>query len=335
MKRKLSILLLVAFCTIVSAQDKEAMSQYQNQLNELFQLVQSAPTDNERYNANELAVQTFSEALSLDGSFKWEWKLGKYVSVLTSPDKKLRVITWPVVTDEGEYECFGFMQVFDPKEETYVVSTLHDKSDEIINVEESLLTPDQWLGAVYQQLIQTEYEDRTYYTLLGWTGINNMIQRKVIEPVCFRGSNPRPIFGQALFRREKNLRRVVLDYSRNAMVNLNYSRQFTRDIERKRVKTGKGKNQRMMTVKEAHDTERNMIIFDEIGPQIPGMEGLFQYYVPTGVENAYIFVNGRWELHNNAQGRVPNDRLNQDFNTPHQKSAPSYQLRHKAATENE
>ena len=326
MKRILSILVLVVFCAVASAQDKELMSQYQQQLRELFANVMSAPTDNERYNANELAVQTFSDALNVPNSFKWEWDLGRYVSVLTSPDGKIRVITWPVVSDYGEYECFGFMQVYDEKVKDYVVYCLQDKSDELFNLEESLFTTDHWLGVVYQQLIQTKYEDRTFYTLLGWTGVNNLVQRKVIEPVCFRGSSSRPIFGQALFRRQTNNRRIVLDYSRNAMVNLNYSEQYTREVERKRVKSGKGKNARMMTIKENHDKIEPMIIFDEIGPQIPGMEGLFQYYVPTGVEKAYIFVNGRWELNDNAQGRVPNERLNQDFNAPKPKTAPAYQF---------
>ena len=69
-----------------------------------------------------------------------------------------------------------------------------------------------------------------------------------------------------------------------------------------------------------------MIIFDEVAPQIVGMEGLYQYYVPSGVELAYMFVNGRWELREGAQGRQTDKRLNQDFDKPMEKKAPAYLL---------
>lgn len=326
MKIKITLLLFVILGFAAQAQDKALMANYQQQLIKHFELVRSAPTDNQRYNANELAVQLFSQALQTEGSFKFQWNLGDYVSVLTSTDKKLRIITWPVVSDQGEYECFGFVQVYDEKEGDYVVYPLTDVSEEAINIEESLFSPDRWLGAVYQQLVTTTHEGKTYYTLLGWTGRNHLIQRKVIEPICFRGTSSKPQFGQALFRKEKTLRRIVLDYSSNAMVNLNYSEQFTRTVTSKRVKTGSGKKTRTISVQETNDEKGPMIIFDQIEPQIPGMEGLFQYYVPSGVEMAYVWINGRWELRDNAQGRVQNERLNQDFNNPHLKSEPAYKL---------
>lgn len=310
-----------------AAQDKALMANYQSQLVKYFEKVSSAPTDNERYNANELATQLMMQALETDGSFKYQWNLGEYVSVLTSSDKKMRIITWPVVSDQGEYECFGFIQVYDEKEGGYTVYQLTDVSDEAINIEESLFSPDRWLGAVYQQIVTTQHEGRTYYTLLGWTGRTPLVQRKVIEPVCFKGTSSKPQFGQALFRREKNLRRIVLDYSSQAMVNLNYSEQYTRTVTSKRVKSGSGKKSKTVSVQETNDQKGPMIIFDEIEPKLPGMDGLFQYYVPSGVEMAYVWTNGRWELRDNAQGRVQNDRLNQSFDEPHQKSEPSYKLK--------
>lgn len=325
MKQILFIFLSILLVSSSWAQNKAEMSNYQQQLLQLFEKVQHAPTDNERYNANEQAVLTLADALDVDESIRWNWNLGTFVSVLTSPDKKFRVFTWPVVNDQGEYECFGFVQAYDEKEDTYITYALNDKSEEIINVEESVLDPTNWYGAVYQQLIQTTHEGRNYYTLLGWSGTSPLIQRKVIEPILFKNGSSKPQFGQAVFRREKNLRRVVLQYSSKAMVNLNYSDQFTRTISVKRVKTGSGKSSRTSVVKENNDTKSAMIIFDEVAPQIVGMEGLFQYYMPTGVEMAYIFVNGRWELHDNAQGRVPNNKLNKEFE-PLEKTAPAYQV---------
>ena len=158
------------------------------------------------------------------------------MSVLTSRDRQFRVITWPVVRDNGEYECFGFMQSYNNKTEEYDVYILNDKSDDIISSNEVVLEPENWLGCVYQQIIEPKHEGKTYYTLLGWTGVNSLVQRKVIEPIVFRSNSSKPQFGQALFRREKNLRRVVLEYSRNAMVNVRFDEQIVRTYENKKIK---------------------------------------------------------------------------------------------------
>ena len=190
------------------------------------------------------------------------------------------------------------------------------------NREESLLSPSNWLGAVYQDLIQTSQGDKTYYTLLGWNGVDNLTERKIIEPVVLRGGVPQ--FGAPLFRRERNLRRVVLEYRNDAMVNLSYEEQFVEEVERDRVKV-KGTN-RYRTVEKRKQHKEKMIIFDEVEPQIQGMEGLFQYYVPSGLELAYAFVDGKWELRNGAQGRLKDKKLNKAFEPLPQK-APAYGAR--------
>ena len=336
------------------AQDKALMADYQAQLQALFEQVYTAPTDNERYHANEAALQLLEEALGQEESFKWQWNFGSRVSVLTATDGKFRIFTWPVVNDEGEYECFGFVQSLDEKKDEYDVYPLYDKSQQIVNRQEDLLTCDNWFGSVYQELITTAHEGKTYYTLLGWCGVDALTQRKVIEPICFKSGRSQPQFGQNIFRKERNIRRVVLEYTTSAMVTLRYEEQFIRTVERIRAKrkgggrmrlfrprspyrgraaataarTSKAQNERVTSAPSTKTTDKKyqMIIFDQVAPQIVGMEGLYQYYVPSGVELAYVFVDGRWELREGAQGRVKNNRLNQDFDKPLEKKAPAYRL---------
>ncbi len=358
MRKIIVILALLAlWAPRVQAQDKALMADYQSQLQALFEQVYTAPTDNERYHANESALELLSEALGQEDSFKWQWDFGTRVSVLTAPDGKFRIFTWPVVNDEGEYECFGFVQSLDEKKEQYDVYPLYDKSQEIVNRQEDILTHDNWFGSVYQELITTTDNGKTYYTLLGWSGVDLLTQRKVIEPICFKSSRSQPQFGQNLFRKERNIRRVVLEYTNNAMVTLRYEEQFIRTVEHIRAKrkggrrsglaglfrprspyrgraaataarTSRAQKERVTSGPSVKTTDKKytMIIFDEVAPQILGMEGLYQYYVPSGVELAYMFVDGRWELHQGAQGRVEDKRLNQDFDKPLEKKAPAYQL---------
>lgn len=345
------------------AQDKSLMSNYQSELLQLFDEVYAAPTDNQRYLASESAVKLFNEALAVPNSIRWQWDFGNKVSVLTAPDKKFRIITWPVVNDVGEYECFGLVQALNERTDEYDIYVLNDRSQDIINRQEEVLAPDRWYGAVYQELITTNHEGRTYYTLLGWSGVDNLTQRKVIEPVCFKSGGSQPQFGQNLFRKEPNLRRVVLEYTKNAMVTLRYEEQYVRQVERVRAKRkarfslaslfsssrqrsrgrGRGRTSRPVSTAErtsaamqervrtaptqkVTDKKLKMIIFDEVTAQVEGMEGLYQYYIPSGVELAYVFVNGKWELRDNAQGRATDKRLNKDFDKPIEKEPPAYQM---------
>lgn len=317
--RTLTIVAAMLLCCAAQAQDKATMSRHQQQLASLLNRVASAPTDNERYLASEQAVQALAKALAEDESEKWKWQLPTVASVLTSPDGLLRIFSWAVVRDDGEFECFGAVQYYNDKEEEYQFSLLHDKSEEIMNREESTLTPDQWFGAVYQELIQTSYNGKTVYTLLGWNGVDNLTERKIIEPVMFRGGVPQ--FGAPVFRRERNQRRIVLEYTDKAMVNLSYEEQYVEEVERTRVKV-KGSN-RYRTEEKSKLHKEKMILFDEVEPQVPGMEGLFQYYVPSGVEMAYAFIDGKWELRDGAQGRLKDKKLNKPFE-PLDKQAPAY-----------
>ncbi len=330
-KRVIAIVVVMAFAMSLHAQNKERMQGYQSRLSALIERVATSPTDNERYLASEDAISVLSAALEEEDSEKWHWDLPNYASVLTSPDGRLRIFTWAVVRDNGEFECFGAVQFYNDKDEEYQYQLLNDKSEDIMNREESLLSADNWLGAVYQDIIQTQTGERTLYTLLGWNGVDNLTERKIIEPIIIRGGVPQ--FGAAVFRRERNLRRIVLEYSNDAMVQMAYETQVVQEIVRERVKVKGNDNRkskrfsaqstRHRTVETVKEHRERMIIFDEVEPQVPGMEGLFQYYVPSGIELAYAFVDGKWELRGGAQGRQKDKRLNKPFE-PLPKPTPSY-----------
>ncbi len=323
MKTRIILVLMLALVAALpaTAQNKERMSAHQQRLAALIERVATAPTDNERYLASEEALGVLTAALDEEASERWQWQLPQYASVLVSPDGHLRLFTWAVVRDDGEYECFGVVQFYNDKDDEYQYLMLNDKSEEIMNREESTLSSDQWFGAVYQDIIQTPMGDRTLYTLLGWNGVDNLTERKVIEPVVIKGGVPQ--FGAAVFRRERNLRRVVLEYTNDAMVHLAYEQQTVQEVQHERVKV-KGTN-RYRTVDKVKEHKERVIIFDEVEPQVPGMEGLFQYYVPSGVELAYAFVDGKWELRAGAQGRLKDKKLNKPFE-PIEKVSPSYKF---------
>ena len=330
MKRILfAIILSLSFCGLADAQNKEMMSNFQNELNELFDLVFTAPTDNERYNANEQLMVLMEEALLQPKSFNWEWKLPKMVSVLTSKDNKFRVFTWAVLRDDGEFECFGYMQVLNENADLYEISVLKDMSDEIFNPDETALTDNNWFGCIYTDLITTKHEGKYFYTLLGWNGGNAIMQYRVIEPVYFKKNSTHPSFGQMIFRNGKdgnrNLRRIILRYSKDVNVNLRYDDQFVITKERIKVK----QDGRMVNQELERETPERMIVFDKVGPRVQGMEGLYQYYVPTGEECGYLFEKGRWVLMPNVHCKLEKNKkldviINNNDPSVYQKKDPGY-----------
>ena len=249
---------LLMLAVPAAGQDKGRMAAHERRLAGLLERVASAPTDNERYLASEEAVDALRDALDEPGSERWRWTLPRSASVLTSPDGRLRVFTWAVVRDNGEFECFGAVQFYNERTEAYDYAVLHDKSEEIMNREESLLSADSWLGAIYQDIIQTTAGDRTYYTLLGWNGVDNLTDRRIIEPVMMRAGVPQ--FGAPVFRRERNLRRVVLEYRGDAAVQMAWDEQTVEEVTRERVKE-KG---RYRTVEKRKEHREKVIIFDEV-----------------------------------------------------------------------
>ena len=318
-KKRISLILgLLLMATSLSAQSKDEMARYQQELEQLFEKAFNAATDNERYNANEQALSMLEEALLGEKSFAWKWSFDHNVSVLTADDDKFKIFSWAIIRDNGEYECFGIMQVYNPKTEEYDVHVLHDKAEEIFNADESTLMADSWYGAVYQDLITIKYEGKVSYTLIGWTGGNTIIQRKVIEPVTFKSNSSQPIFGAPVFKHDRNIRRVLLQYSKNAMVNVRYDEQYFVVEEKKK----ENKNGKMVTVTVPHEEKEKMIVFDDVSPVIEGMEGLYQYYVPSGLENAFYFNNGKWILRENIRGRLHETRA-KDF-TPLKKKPAAY-----------
>lgn len=321
-KKVITALLMPVLCmAAVAAQNKDAMGRYQQELTQLFDKAFNAATDNERYNANEQAMLLLEEALLEENSFKWKWTFDSNVSVLTADDGKFRVFSWAIIRDNGEYECFGIMQVLNPRTEEYDVHVLHDKAEEIFNAEESVLMADNWYGVVYQELVTIKYDGKVSYTLIGWTGGSTIIQRKVIEPVTFKSNSSQPIFGAPVFKHNRNIRRVLIQYAKKAMVNVRYDEQYFEVQEKKKEK----KNGKMVTVTVSHEEKEKMIVFDDVSPVIEGMEGLYQYYVPSGLENAFYFNNGKWILRENIRGRLHEVRM-KDF-TPLKKKPAAYTLK--------
>ncbi|WP_457832243.1 hypothetical protein, partial [Staphylococcus aureus] len=66
------------------------------------------------------------------------------------------------------------------------------------NPTDSVRTNENWIGALYYNIILKEYNGKKYYTLLGYDENDARTTRKWIEVLTFNADN-KPIFGGKFF----------------------------------------------------------------------------------------------------------------------------------------
>lgn len=322
------------------AQDIKEFREYEDTLVVLSEIIFKGSTDTLKYNANEAFISLFTDALSLNNSFRYPFDSLKLIKILVSPDQKFRIITWMIAKENGTYEYFGFVQSYSRRKSDYEVYPLTDMSEGMESPETKVLDHKNWYGAVYYDLILTRDGASRYYTLLGWDGNNPMIRRKIIEVVTLR-SNGMPRFGQSLFKyRQPQLKRVFFEYSSLTTMNLRYEKQFyyvkkkkvidskparaTPQQEEKKLWNRLFPARQNATVKPREvrgyrfvRKGGHMIVFDNLTPLTPSLEGQHQFYVPEGnILCAFRFSAGRWRYIEDIDARNPSSPLDKPKNRP-------------------
>ncbi len=187
--------------------------------------------------------------------------------------------------DNQTYQFYGYLRYLNNTDSTWHVQKLTDKHLSITEAEQQTLSPDQWFGALYYQLIEQD----SCYTLLGWNGYNQQQNLKVIEVLWF-DKNQKPKFGKPIFEiTKKNIapkKRVILTYANDASIALRYDTVWRQEM----VQT----SSLYATVKYQKKLQP-LIFFNHLDPINSMFEGDRRYYYPTTeVIDGYKPLNGKW-----------------------------------------
>ncbi len=298
MLKHIYTLLLIACFSLGFSQKKDTVygSLYglTAEIKELQKKVFESKKEADRFEANKTFLKLWADVLMNPASMDHSFDSIKGVSCLMSGDKKFRIITWNVFKNDGQQAYFGFIQVNNKKVEkkglfkkittyNYEVFPLQDRSATITSPETHVGDPKKWFGMLYYEIVDCD----GYYTLLGWDGNDNLIQKKFIDVLYFK-SDGTPVFGKDVFRiPKKSPKRIMFQYSAQVAMSLRYN------------------------------DKRNQIIFSHLSPNDPDnmttLEGQYQYYGPDGSFDAYEQKKDRWVLVEdidirNEKGK--NDNLN-------------------------
>lgn len=293
----------VFFITISYAQRKEMYKAFEDSIINLHKEILLERNSIIKYQKNEDLLFLMEEVLGQKNSINYTFDSIRTISILTSPDKKVRIFTWYLIDDDGTHEHFGYVQAYNEDKNRYMIYTLTDKWRQISNPESRTLDYLSWYGAVYSKLIMTEINNKKYYTLLGWNGGTLFSQFKIIDVLSFN-SRGNPIFGAFIFRSygKGKPARIVFEYAKQSNLNLRYEKQSFAQRSTKRIKG----NYRY----QIDTVFTPMIIFDHLIPMDESLQKVPQYYVgESSLNDGFIEKDGRWYFKQGVIGRNPDKSL--------------------------
>ena len=255
---------ILSFLVPISSygQDK-TLDQYEQELNEISPILLNGKNELERFSANEKFVEIWDLILDDPKSLKHKFESIENFPIITSKDKKLRIINWIVALDNNTYQYHGIVQYFNSSNK-YQVSRLIPLSGEMKNVESIKLENNNWYGALYYQMEEIKRGNKKFYVLLGWNGNNERSNIKVIDVLSVKKDL---VFGAPIFRVDKKrLNRYIIEYKEDASASIKFKKKEDR------------------------------IVLSNLIPLNDGMEGLYDYYVPDGSINAFELSNGSFKL---------------------------------------
>ncbi len=313
MKRIIILIITLVFVGELRSQNimlQNAEQELSVLMNEMF----TSKGDNERFNANEKFINVLDNVLEYPNSFDYPFSRLDKINILTSDDKRFKIFTWAIFSNEGTYDNFGIIQSRNENTEEYEIYRLYDRSDDVFSPSEAKLTDTSWFGAVYYELITTKNENITYYTLLGWDGKDIYSKRKIVEPVTFKRNSGRPNFGASVFHKEKQLKRLIFEYTPTASFNLKWENQYYTEGGVKKAKQKGLKKNKPFETEEQKIEKDWMIIYEELEPMYDGLGMTNHLNVPSGKVVGLKFDRGKWRKVDNLTPRNAKKKNEIDVN---------------------
>jgi hypothetical protein len=182
----------------------------------------------DRMRSDSLFIRTLVRALEIKNSFYYSFDSVIGVSKLYAPDTSFRIFTWSLsLDDEGYYyRQRGAIQL-PTTDGSLKLIPLRDYSEFTAKPMDSVRNKDNWIGAVYYNMVKTEYKGKNYYTLFGYDNNSAMSNKKWIEVLTFNDKKE-PMFGGPYFtfNRDSIPRptqdRFSIEYKKDASTLVNY-----------------------------------------------------------------------------------------------------------------
>lgn len=281
-------LLIAAFCLFfalqanaqIAADDLKLIREMEDSMRVFGDTMVNSLNAENRVIASYRIIRCLKTALKVRNSYQYTFDSLLPMQVVQPPDKSFRIFTWFTVSDEQIYKYYGAIQL---PSDTLKLFPLIDYSDFTDKPEDKTVDNQNWIGALYYEVIPVRSGKQTYYTLLGSDGYTSASNRKLIDVLWFTKAG-QPRFGAPVFSTAKNglQHRFLLEFSDEAWATLRF------------------------------DAAENKIVFDHVQPPSEAMEGFYPQYLPDGTYEGFEWKKGKWlhvdmiEYEHKTDGDVPN-----------------------------
>lgn len=268
------IISLLVYSSSASAQkilpaDQAKLEAKEDSLKTLAKDLITDSTIASRMRSDSLFIRTLVRALEIKNSFYYPFDSVIGVSKLYAPDTSFRIFTWSLSLDDYGYyyRQRGAIQ-FPTADGSLKLVPLRDCSEFTANPMDSVRTKDNWIGAVYYNMVKTEYRGKNYYTLFGYDNNSAMSNKKWIEVLTFNDKKE-PVFGGHYFSFNRDSvpkpteYRFSIEYKKDASTLVNYVGDL------------------------------GMILYDHLISETNQPENKWTY-VPDGDDEGFKWINGKW-----------------------------------------
>ncbi len=319
------IVLIIFILSLSSAsifgQNTKLLTSLKDSIRLNSQLMVNSNNDKMKFVYSDRITNAIKKFTKQEKSINFNMDSLKFVKVLQSKNKRIRIFTWAIPLDDGSYIFKGITQSYIKSHKSYLTTELHDKGANMSRAFGKVLNAKRWYGAYYYKLIQTKRGQKYFYTLLGWRGINKTEQSKVIEIITLR-NNGDVVFGYSLFKIKDyeyfkstpSVKRLIYKYSSLTNMYLDYDYQTIVIKSHKKSKKHKRKTnsnigfvaqQNNSTPKEKIKTIKdNLIVIDRLAPSSQEVTGFYEFYYPeSNIIDALRFENNMWKYYPDIDAR--------------------------------
>ncbi len=261
LKRFHIVFALSIFVLGLNAQSKFEISE--QELEAKFENLRVASCDSSKLSISQNIMFDLKKTLRKKGSFIYAFNKLENLGKVTSSDHQLKIFSWNCILKDGSYRYFAlFLKKAGRRVELF---ELHQNFSE----KESMttkLSANQWLGALYYQIVPFTHNGNKLYLLLGWDGNKDRTSKKVIETLGFSKTGDLEFGFPVINWRGKYLSRVIFEYSKQAQMKLKFHKRS------------------------------NCVVFDHLSPSEPRYVNQFEYYGPDFSYDALKLEQGKWNL---------------------------------------
>lgn len=270
------------------------LAQDDNSYQALSKEILQDTSDEVKLKLNELLVQQLQELLNEHTDKVIPLDSTALLFELVSKKKDLQIVTWGLELN-GEYEYFGFVKSFNYSKKHFSVWRLKGTDFIESTIQKAVYNETNWPAGVYMKLIETSYNKRNYYTLLGWIAPQHQVAHKFIEVLSLSKSG-KPSFGKSAYFEvhKKYQNRILFSYNAQSRLTLDYGK-YSFSIKKWNSKKRK---------KEVVFYTDNLIVFDRLTPLYPDMKDHAEFMVPVGNSvDAFAFEKGKWRMKEDIDAR--------------------------------